>query len=170
MKFPKRDHWSGQSHWIIFWQEALPHLESQPLLQRLKEPPQNEHIQNTRIKYLLIKVWVLVCFGFYFFFFLSPFWLFGQKPHSKSNAFCNSSPIMSLKIFILEKESIRLFTLTFVVSEITDIRKNIFTWSSQNDNWLFTYADQMYYVPLNHWYLSFLISIYTIKQLSSEVY
>lgn len=70
---------------------------------------------------------------------------------------------MSLKIYILERECTKHFTLTFVVSEITDIRENIFTWSSQNDNWPFTYADQMCYVPLNHWYLSLLISIYTIK-------
>lgn len=73
MKFPKRDHWSVQSHWIIFWQEALSHLERQPLSQRLKEPLQNEHIQNTRIKYLLIKAWVLVCFVFWFSFFSFPF-------------------------------------------------------------------------------------------------
>lgn len=42
--------------------------------------------------------------------------------------------------------------------------------SIQDDTWTFTCVDQMVYAFFNHCHLSFLISIYPIKQLTYEVY
>lgn len=55
------------------------------------------HPKLNTLKTPRFKIYLLI---FSNFFFLFPFWLFGPKPHSKSNAFYYSSPVMSLKIYI----------------------------------------------------------------------
>lgn len=96
-RFFRKEFRSVPSDWMVFRQEGLWCCSE-------REPENHPKL----------KVFKMPRFNIYtFFFFFYPFWLFDQKSHSKSNALYYSLSVMSLKIYILERECIKHFTLAF---------------------------------------------------------